>query len=287
MTERCSPDKIEILGGAVCQHGPLNRRIYLMNIKDADPAALISDLERLAARNGYTKIFAKVPASKAARFYDADFRKEAAVPGFFRGEEDALFLGRYFEEARKTANDQEALDAVLRVALEKRRSRAELPPLPPEYRVEICTEDDIPAMSLLYRKVFPSYPFPIQDPGYLRETMASHVVYFAMTANEALVALASSEMDEENRNVEMTDFATEPSERGRKLASHLLAAMEKAMAKRRISCAYTISRAASFPMNITFAGMGYAYGGRLINNTNISGQIESMTVWYKALRTRS
>jgi hypothetical protein len=36
-------------------------------------------------------------------------------------------------------------------------------------------------------------------------------------------------------------------------------------------------------MNITFAKAGYAYGGRLHNNTNIAGNIESMNVWYKSL----
>ena len=36
-------------------------------------------------------------------------------------------------------------------------------------------------------------------------------------------------------------------------------------------------------MNITFAKAGYTYGGRLINNTNISGQIESIKVWYREL----
>jgi len=36
-------------------------------------------------------------------------------------------------------------------------------------------------------------------------------------------------------------------------------------------------------MNITFARNNYSFAGTLINNTNISGQIESMNVWYKAL----
>ncbi len=34
-------------------------------------------------------------------------------------------------------------------------------------------------------------------------------------------------------------------------------------------------------MNITFAKTGYTYAGTLINNTNISGRLESMNVWYK------
>lgn len=36
-------------------------------------------------------------------------------------------------------------------------------------------------------------------------------------------------------------------------------------------------------MNITFSKTGYRYGGRLKNNTNISGNIESMNAWYKHL----
>ena len=47
--------------------------------------------------------------------------------------------------------------------------------------------------------------------------------------------------------------------------------------------AYTIARAISPGMNITFARLGYHYGGRLVNNTQISGGLESMNIWYKSL----
>ena len=46
---------------------------------------------------------------------------------------------------------------------------------------------------------------------------------------------------------------------------------------------YTIARSLSYGMNITFAKMGYIYGGTLINNTNICGSLESMNIWYKHL----
>jgi hypothetical protein len=36
-------------------------------------------------------------------------------------------------------------------------------------------------------------------------------------------------------------------------------------------------------MNITFAKQRYALAGTLINNTDISGSLESMNVWYKPL----
>ena len=59
--------------------------------------------------------------------------------------------------------------------------------------------------------------------------------------------------------------------------------MGKAMKLKGIKTAYTIARAKSAGMNITFSKAGYKFGGRLKNNTNIFGNIESMNVWYKHL----
>jgi predicted hydrocarbon binding protein len=59
--------------------------------------------------------------------------------------------------------------------------------------------------------------------------------------------------------------------------------MENQMRLSKMLTAYTIARSVSHGINITFARAGYTYGGRLINNTNISGKIESMNVWYKSL----
>jgi len=50
-----------------------------------------------------------------------------------------------------------------------------------------------------------------------------------------------------------------------------------------IITAYTIARAYSFGMNITFAERDYDFDGTLTNNTNISGRLESMNVWHKRL----
>lgn len=157
------------------------------------------------------------------------------------------------------------------------------PPLPAEFSLRACTHGDAAAMAAIYRKVFPTYPFPIHDPAWLRETMESHIDYFGVEHGGRLVALASSEMELDGLNVEMTDFATLPEFRGRNLALHLLAAMEEAMRRKGMRTAYTIARAMSPGMNITFAKAGYKFSGTLVNNTNISGGIESMNVWYKSL----
>ena len=134
-----------------------------------------------------------------------------------------------------------------------------------------------------FKEVFESYPFPIHDPVYLQKTMKSHIQYFYVSDRGRFVALSSAEMNHSCKNVEMTDFATLQAYRGRGLAVHLLGTMEKEMKERGIKTAYTIARAVSAGMNITFAKMGYAFSGTLINNTNISGNIESMNIWYKRL----
>lgn len=275
-------DKMETCEGALIQHGPLSNRIYLMKLGDADPAAVAECLIQKAKDNGYTKIFAKVPRRAVQALVDHGFSEEAAVPGFYHGEEDAVFLGLYLDPRRATAANAEEIEGNIKLALEKQKSARPLEgdcPLP----MRVCVEDDAEAMSVVYKQVFPTYPFPIDQPAYLIETMRSHVAYFCCELDGKMIAIASAEMDEKGSNAEMTDFATLPESRGRGLAAHLLLRMEGEMRKRAIKTAYTIARAVSPGMNIVFAKAGYAFGGTLINNTNISGQIESMNVWYKQL----
>lgn len=273
-------DTITELEGATIQHGKLNNRIYLMNIGNAKPAALIAAMNELADTEGYTKIFAKVPSSKVRPFLEAGYQKEAEVAGFFEGKDDAVFVCAYFDDSRRISPDRAEIDEVIAHA-----TRAEqVAPAPlPGVTLRQAEEADIPQMAQLYRSVFESYPFPIHDPDYIKETMHSHVDYFLVEENGMLAALSSAEMDVNNRNVEMTDFATHTEFRGRRLAVHLLLHMEQAMRNRGMACAYTIARAISYPMNLTFSRLGYGLGGLLINNTNISGQIETMAVWHKRL----
>ena len=48
-------------------------------------------LDDMALKNGYGKIFAKIPASSWEAFKSADYIKEAVVPGFFAGKTDGFF----------------------------------------------------------------------------------------------------------------------------------------------------------------------------------------------------
>ena len=138
-------------------------------------------------------------------------------------------------------------------------------------------------MSDIYHRVFRTYPFPIQKPAYLKRMMKEDVRYFCIRIDGRIVAIAAAEIDIRNENVEMTDFATMPEWRGMGLAEMLLRHMDRKMRDCGIKTAYTIARAASHGMNAVFRNKRYIYAGLLKNNTQISGQIESMTVWYKPL----
>ncbi|HHE32302.1 MAG TPA: putative beta-lysine N-acetyltransferase [Chlorobaculum parvum] len=276
-----TPDIIETCFGALLQHGPFSRRIYLMKMGQADPSKLPDQLDALARERGYSKIFAKLPEGSETVFLEHGFRIEASVPGFYQGEKAALFLARYLDPVR--AESPNAAEIASIVELASAKPAVEPPALSPEFSFRAYTPDDIEAMAAIYREVFPTYPFPIHDPAWLLETMASHIDYFGVEYEGRLIALASSEMDLDGLNVEMTDFATLPEFRGRNLALHLLAEMEETMRQKGMRTAYTIARAVSPGMNITFAKAGYKFSGTLVNNTNISGGIESMNVWYKKL----
>jgi putative beta-lysine N-acetyltransferase len=273
-------DKIEKIGNSQIQHGTDNNRIYLMKLDPGDLPGIMDRLDVLASEQGYTKIFAKVPGPCASAFVRAGYRREGMIPHFYRGETTATFLGKFIDPAREISPQRDEIEK--NIILAQSRSGREPKPLPDGYSLRPAGEADADELAAVYKEVFASYPFPIHDPDYLIETMRSHVCYFVAEKDGRIAAAASGEMDKENRNAEMTDFATLPDHLGNGLAVHLLKFMEPEMKQRGILTLYTIARAISPGMNITFAKCGYIFGGTLINNTQISGSIESMNLWHKS-----
>lgn len=277
-------DSCDQLEGASIQHGSNNSRVYLMSMKQGEPTRLPAAMYQLAKAQGYGKLFAKVRQCESEFFLNHGFTEEARLPDYYPAmgqgvAEDALLLAAYLDPERqidsKAAEHEKVLD-LARNNLSRITPAAhwQVTPLDKEYAEE---------MAQLYREVFPSYPFPIHEASYLCETMSDNVSYFGIKYKGRLIALASAEQDLDNMAVEMTDFATLPEFRGQQLAAALLSEMESSMGRLGFRQAFTIARAASVGMNRTFAKNGYHYQGRLINNTQISGQIESMNIWCKPL----
>jgi putative beta-lysine N-acetyltransferase len=277
-------DQVATFGSSRIQHGKLSNRAYLMSLSSDDLPAIVSYLDLLAITRGYSKIFAKIPAAAKQSFLQNGYDAEAAIPDFFQGTEEALFLGKYFSPERMEEKHPEVVEQTLEVALEKPRIDG-VPELEPQLSCRQMRSTDTAQMAKLYRQVFASYPFPIHDELYLEQTMREDVMYFGIWERDNLIALASAEIDRNGGNAEMTDFATRPDYRGRGLANYLLAQTEKAAWRRGVKTAYTIARAYSPGMNITFARNGYTFSGTLTHNTQISGKLESMNVWYKPLQS--
>lgn len=287
VNEKMINDSITTIGKSILQHGKYNDRIYLMKLSNDDFPDIIDRLDDLAKVEGYSKIFAKVPEYAKDDFIKNGYLVEAAIPGFFNGQERVYFLGKYFARSRKLDNKIVEINTILNVARSKKNDiniKGIIDQgFPPEFKYKICDRSCVFQMADLYRNIFDTYPFPIFDPQYLLKTMDENFIYSSIWKNDTIVALSSCEMDVKAQNVEMTDFATLPQYQGKGLAIYLLHNMENEMRKRKIKTAYTISRAVSYGINIIFAKMRYEYCGTLVNNTNISGNFESMNVWYKVL----
>jgi putative beta-lysine N-acetyltransferase len=277
-----TPDVIERFGDSIIQHGKANDRAYVMKVGKEDHPAIVDKVTSLALAEDYSKIFVKAPAFARAAFIENSFVEEGHIPGLFRGNEDGFFLSKFLSEERQKEKRPDLVSKVLRTARQK-AGKIGVPSLSPGQVCLIMGKKDVEPMAQLYRKVFASYPFPIHNPAYLARTMDENLVYYGIRADDKLIALASTEHDFDGQNAELTDFATLPQFRRHGLASYLLEKMEEGLRKTGVQTAYTIARAYSFGMNITFAKHGYTYGGTLTNNTQISGDLESMVVWYKHL----
>jgi beta-lysine N6-acetyltransferase len=278
-------DTITKIGDSTIQDGSHNDRIYVMKLATRDVPDIAHRLFDMATTNRYSKIFVKAPTLALDAFFKAGYVVEAYIPGFYNGREDGYFVSKYLNATRA----MEKRKNVLASALSKVRSVAGLnriPSLKEGFTLREVEPKDAVELAKLYTKTFSTYPFPIQDPKYIRETMDNNIKYFGVFSKyNKLVAASSSEMDFLYKNVEMTDFATMPEYQGSGLSTCLLHKMEENVRKEGMKMAYTIARATSYPMNRVFSRAEYSYGGTLTNNTNICGGYESMNVWYKALQS--
>jgi beta-lysine N6-acetyltransferase len=88
-------DRIKTIGRSRIQYGPLSERVYLMQLASGEAEAVIAGMNKLPQAEGYTKLFAKVPARSAAVFTDAGFEIEARIPDFYADGNAAFFVSRF------------------------------------------------------------------------------------------------------------------------------------------------------------------------------------------------
>ena len=272
----------KLCNGSIIQHGKHNDRIYLMKLKTENVQSTLDEINKIAKEYDYAKIICKVPKRVAPLFLARGYILEAVIPRFYKKREDLFFLSKFLNTARLMNIEKEKflnLNNLLvnipeNISAKKRASG---------YKVRKLGEPDIELITQIYSEIFASYPFPIHNQEYIAKTMEENVQYYGAEKDGELGALASTEIDFEGENAEMTDFATLKTHTGKNLSVLLLNTMEREMRQQGITTLYTIARLNSIPMNKTFLRSGYDYCGTLIKNTNIFGKIESMNVYYKHL----
>jgi len=281
-------DTVERLNHSLIQHGPLNNRIYLMHLDRKDLFVIFSSMEEIAEKNHYTKIFAKIPQWALSKAKKHEYEIEAEIPRLFNNRVNGYFVSKFFTSKRKRIPDhtQQRINDVHKIIKSYANKRSE-PRLSDKVTLRKLTKHDVKDLSTVYSQVFSSYPFPIQNPDYLQKMMDLNVEYYGIFEDEDMIAASAAEMNLTNSCVEMTDFATLPEKRGNNLGLVLLNHMQKEMKQKGIDTAFTIARATSFGMNITFAKAGYIFAGLLKNNTAIAGDLENMNVLYKKINDRA
>lgn len=262
---------------------PINQRVQVLSFEGPEYEALAAALNEMAEINGYGKIWMKAPASAESELARVGYEVEGRIPGFFNGSQDALSMARFVTAERRHRPTKDEEDDILAGALAGEMGNKSPRDLPAGYSTSIFQETDAEDLAALYSEVFPTYPYPIDDPEYLCRTARTHVVYrLVRNGGGQLVAAASAETFPKEFAAEMTDFASLPSERGKGLAQFLLRALETDAASRfGIKTNFTIARALSFGMLRTFHNCGYALTGTLVNNCNIAGKFETMHIMTK------
>ena len=269
-------DKIVTIGSSTVHHGKHNNRAYIMSFDKSDGSAALETVEVLAQKEGYTKIVAKIPETKLRLFEMKNYRTEGTIKN--SRNERFYFVAKYLSDKRKHIENLTEIKEIIKAAEESGPKEE-----PAGFVIRRLTEGDIEDQIKIYKAVFKSYPFPIYDKGFIKETMKDSVNYYGVFEDGEMIATSSADIDRKTGCAEMTDFATLPSHRGRGFAPALLEKMEEDLAKAGVRSYFTIARSVSYGMNKTFARAGYEYSGTLYNNTNINGGMESMNIWYKVV----
>ncbi|MBA2661003.1 MAG: putative beta-lysine N-acetyltransferase [Bradymonadaceae bacterium] len=259
-----------------------NDRLKILDYEASDYRAMVERVNWLAAENDFEKIFWKAAEKDWRKFLTFGYQLEGILKYYFEGK-DAYVMSKFRTTERVQSDDLIAECELIEQLMG--RSRVYTPPaLPAGYRICMASSKHIPQLVALYRRIFQTYPSPLTHPDYIFQTMERDVLY-QVVLNEAgdVVSAASAELDEKNRNAELTDCATAESERGQGLMFHILQSLEAELARRNFVAAYTLARATSFGMNLVFYRLGHEFCGRLINNCDIYGQFEDMNIWVKHL----
>lgn len=232
-----------------------------------------------ASKQHLGKIICNCTTESSEIFSDAGFKLEGKIDGFFKGE-DAFCMSYFITSAREVCSNFIEKNSLVKKCLDVKNTfttgHSNL-----HYNIRNANKNDIKEMIKLFSTVFSTYPSPIYDEEFLRETMNKKVLYKVAIYDGKIISIASADMDIENLNAEITDCATYPAYGGNGILSSIIHSLECDLKAKGFMTLYSLSRAINPSINYVLSKHNYAFTGRMVNNCNICGTFEDMNIWVK------
>ncbi|WP_333859335.1 putative beta-lysine N-acetyltransferase [Clostridium sp.] len=214
-------------------------------------------------------------------FLKAGFQLEGKIEGYFKGK-DAYCMSYFIEDQRKLYSNSDKEDLILRQSLNIKNTFIHDNNF--KYHIRNAVKSDSKEIAALFSYIFFTYPSPVFDEEYLKQTMNEKVLYKVAVDNGKIVSVASADMDKGNLNAEITDCATYPQYRSKGLLSNIIYSLESELKNMGFMTLYSLSRAIYPGINFVLSKHDYRFTGKLINNCNICGGFENMNIWVKNIR---
>ncbi len=258
---------------------PISRRIKVYEM----PSSKVFDnsikyLKDLGRRKYCDKIIFYLKEEEISLLERYECEREGFIGGFFKGK-DAHIYSMFLNPNRKIPVAPREEEKVMELVENDKKEPGSK--LPEGYMMKQATEEDAPLMARLYNTVFKSYPTPINDPDFIIELMNRDVYFTVIIKDKEIVSACSADYMPSFNAVEMTDCATLEEYRNRRFLSHQFFYLMELMKEKGVQTFFSYSRALSEGMNLINARHGFIYGGRLKQQSNIAGKMESMNIWYK------
>lgn len=255
-----------------------NKRVKIIDLNNIS-VKNIKRIIRFSSKEHLGKIICNCDSAYFKIFVEAGFGSEGKIDGYFKGK-DAFCMSYFISSDRTVCSNFSKKELLVKQCLNVRDTfihRSENS----KYCIRNANENDIKEMVKLFSTVFSTYPSPIYDEEFLKETMNEKVLYKVAVYDEKIIGIASADMDKKNLNAEITDCATYPDYRGKGIVSNIIYSLELDLIKKGFITLYSLSRAIVPGINIVLSKHNYKYTGRLVNNCNICSTFEDMNIWIK------
>jgi putative beta-lysine N-acetyltransferase len=257
----------------------INNRVKILNNSNISIQSL-NEIISFASSHNVGKIICNSDIENVKSFSEQGFCIEGKIDGFYKGK-DAICMSYFIDSSRKNSTDTVEKNWIIKQCLKKKNTYNFSDTI--KYSIRTATPDDVGEIVDLFSTVFLSYPTPVYDQDYLRQTMNGKILYKVAVFEGKIVGIASADMDSVNLNAEMTDCATYPEHRGKGILSNIIYQLEVELKNMNFITLYSLSRAINPGINMVLSKHNYNYAGRLIKNCNICNAFEDMNIWAKKL----